>query len=216
MDDILYRSAAVWLPPALVILSLALMVLGRRRVRPRDYPLKDRMGRTTLSRLVQPLPGDIDLIAQMGMAALPRQSAGTQVLHTTPGLRTISLGLSVLIFGLFATGLFDAQGTYGRDPAILWGLAVLLGIGIADILSYELQFDRHGMVLTRFMCWRRSFEWAHLMGIDDDQNYQYVLAFSKGGRVKVLKHLVGMPEFLTVVADVLERNEARNAGTARS
>ncbi len=211
----LYQSAALWLAPAIIILSLALTVANRRRARLREGPLQGRIGRTTISRLVQPLPGDIELIAQMGMAALPRQSAGTHVLRTTPGLQAISLGLSALILGLLAAGMPGSHDVFGGDPAILWGLAILLGIGIADILSYELQFDRHGMVLTRFMYWRRSFEWAHLMGIDDDQNYQYVLAFSKGGRVKVLKHLVGMPGFLTHVASVLDRNESQHAGTAR-
>jgi hypothetical protein len=84
-----------------------------------------------------------------------------------------------------------------------------------EVFTYELRVDRSVMVLTRFMFWRRVYMWDDLMGIDDDQNYQYVLAFAKGGRVKVLKHLVGMPGFLTFVAEVLERNDARNAGTAR-
>ncbi len=215
LEDILFQTAYFWLAPTLIILSIALSVSARRRARLRDQPLQGRMGRTTLSRLVQPLPGDIDLIAQIGETAKPKHSAGTHVLRTTIGLRAISLGLSALILVLLSFNLFAQQGLSAENTPLGWFIGVFLAIGVLDILTYELQCDRHGMVLTRFMYWRRSYEWAHLMGIDDDQNYQYVLAFSKGGRVKVLKHLVGMPEFLTLVASALDRNETRNAGTAR-
>lgn len=197
-----------------MILSLALALFGRRRSRMRHQPLQGRMGRTPLARFVQPLPGDIDMIARIGEIASPSQSAGTRVLRTTPGLRAISLGISALGLMQLLTGVFVPQGLSPENTPIVWVITILLAIGVSEILTYELQYDRHGMVLTRFMYWRRSFDWVHLMGIDDDQNYQYVLAFSKGGRVKLLKHLVGMPEFLTHVASVLDRNEASNAGTA--
>jgi hypothetical protein len=215
VQDTLFQTAYFWLAPALIILSLALSIHARRRARTRHEPLHGRMGRTTLSRLAQPLPGDLDLIAQIGESRAPRQSAGTQVLQTTPGLRSISLGLSGLILVLLFSGGFAAQGLTPESTAVVWMVGVFLAVGVIDILTYELQYDRQGMVLTRFSYWRRSYEWAHLMGIDDDQNYQYVLAFSKGGRVKVLKHLVGMPGFLTMVGSVLDRNETRHAGTPR-
>ena len=215
LEDTFFLSAYFWLAPTLAILSVALSLHARRRVRLRHQPLQGRMGRTVLSRFAQPLPGDLDLIAQIGEAAQPKHSAGTQVLHTTSGLRAISLGSSALIMVLLVSGHFAQQGLGPDNAQIIWLLGALLAIGVIDVLTYELQFDRHGMVLTRFMYWRRSYEWSHLLGIDDDQNYQYVLAFSKGGRVKLLKHLVGMPEFLTLVASTLDRNEARHAGTAR-
>jgi hypothetical protein len=215
LEDTLFQTAYFWLAPALIILSLAISMHARRRARARHHPLEGRMGRTTLSRLVRPLPGDIDLIAQIGEAAQPKHSAGTQVLRTTIGLRAISMGLSSLILVVLTSGSFAAQGLSPQNTPIIWALVIFLAVGVMDILTYELQYDRHGMVLTRFVYWRRSYEWAHLMGIDDDQHYQYVLAFSKGGRVKLLKHLVGMPEFLTLVASTLDRNEDRHAGTAR-
>jgi hypothetical protein len=215
VDYTLFQTAYFWLAPTVAILSFALTVVARRRARARHHPLQGRMGRTSLSRLVQPLPGDIDLIAQIGEHRTPRHSAGVQVLQTTVGLRAISLGLSALGVVLLASGVFAPQGLSPDNMAIVWLFVAVLCVGVADVLSYELRFDRQGMVLTRFMYWRRSFEWSHLMGIDDDQNYQYVLAFSRGGRVKVMKHLVGMPGFLTHVASVLDRNEASHAGTAR-
>jgi hypothetical protein len=215
LEYTLYQTVYVWLAPALIIFSLAMTMHSRRRARMRHQALRGHMGQTVLSRLAQPLPGDIDLIAQMGMGAQARQSAGTSVLRTTQGLRAISLGISGLGLVLLLSGVFAPQGLSPDNTAMVWIFCAFLAVGVADILTYELQFDRDGMVLTRFMYWRRSFEWVHLMGIDDDQNYQYVLAFSKGGRVKLLKHLVGMPEFLTQVGKVLDRNEAQNAGTAR-
>jgi hypothetical protein len=215
LKDSMFQTAYFWLAPSLIILSIALSVHARRRARGRHDPLQGRMGRTSLSRVVQPLPGDIDLIAQIGGAATPKQSAGMKVLRTTIGLRAISMGLSSLILVILTSGGFAELGLSAQNTQIVWVLAAFLAVGVSDILTYELQYDRHGMVLTRFVYWRRSYEWVHLMGIDDDQHYQYVLAFSKGGRVKVLKHLVGMPEFLTLVATTLDRNEARHAGTAR-
>jgi hypothetical protein len=215
LENSFLQTTTIWLAPTLIILSFALAISARRRARLRQGPVDAHMGRTTLGRFAQPLPGDIDLIARIGENAAPRQSAGTQVLHTTAGLRAISVGLSALLLVCLGAGLFSAQGILMTDPRLFWLATVVLGIGVTEILTYELQFDREGMVLTRFVYWRRSYEWAHLLGIDDDQNYQYVLAFSKGGRVKVLKHLVGMPGFLTQVAQILDRNEARHAGTAR-
>lgn len=215
MQDNLIQTAYLWLAPVLIILSLALTVGARRRGRARQQPLSGRMGRTTLSRFVQPLPGDIDLIAQIGANATPRQTADTLILRTTPGLRAMSLGISGLIVFLLLSGMFAPQGLSPENTAIVWLFVAILAVGVADILTYELQCDRDGMVLTRFMYWRRSFDWVHLMGIDDDQNYHYVLAFAKGGRVKVLKHLVGIPEFLTLVATALDRNDPHDAGTAR-
>lgn len=215
MEDIIYQTSYFWLAPTLIILSLALTISARRRARARQQPLQGRMGRTTLSRFVQPLPGDIDLIAQIGENAKPKYTVGTSVLRTTLGLRAISLGISGLVIVLLLSGVFAPQGLSPDNTALVWLIAAFLAVGVVDILTYELQCDRDAMVLTRFMYWRRSFEWTHLMGIDDDQNYQYVLAFSKGGRVKVLKHLVGMPEFLTHVATALDRNEVHHAGTAR-
>ena len=215
MNDNILQTAYFWLSPALAILSLALVVYGRHRSRARHQPLQGRMGRTTLSRFVQPLRGDIDLIAQIGENAEPRYSAGTRVLQTTPGLRAVSLGLSAFGLVMLLSGQYAPQGLPADNTAVVWAVCAFLAVGVTEILTYELRFDREGMVLTRFMYWQRRFEWAHLLGIDDDQNYQYVLAFSKGGRVKVMKHLVGMPEFLTQVATVLDRNEARHAGTAR-
>lgn len=215
MQDTLFNPASVWLVLILAALSVGMGLSSRRRTRARHTPLQGRMGRTTLSRFAEPLPGDLDLIAQIGENRQPRQSAGTKVLHTTPGLRAISLGISALVLFFLMSGAFVPQGLSPDNAAILWLVVAVLAMGVVDVLTYELQYDRHGMVLTRFMYWRRSYDWVHLMGIDDDQHYQYVLAFSKGGRVKVMKHLVGMPEFLTLVAKTLDRNETPHAGTAR-
>jgi hypothetical protein len=94
-------------------------------------------------------------------------------------------------------------------------MTALLALGVIDIFTYDLQVNRTEMVLRRYGFWTRRFQWDDLMGIDDDKNYQYVLAFSKGGRVKLLKYLVGMPDFLTLIAEILNRNDVRDAGTAR-
>ncbi|MGL4321959.1 MAG: hypothetical protein ACRCS3_13960 [Paracoccaceae bacterium] len=215
MQDTLFQNATFW--PA-VILAVGSVVLGlkaRRQARERHLPLQGRMGRTTLGRLAEPLPGDLDLIAHIGENRRPKETAGTQVLRTTLGLRAISLGLSALILFYMLSGAFAPQGLSPENAVMMWILGGGIAIGILDVLTYELRYDRHGMVLTRFMYWRRSYDWVHLMGIDDDQHYQYVLAFSKGGRVKVMKHLVGIHEFLTLVAKTLDRNEAPHAGTAR-
>jgi hypothetical protein len=215
VQDTLFTTASVWPAVVLAVASMVMGLLARRRTRQRHAPLAGRMGRTTLGRFAERLPGDLDLIAQIGEGRQPRQSAGTQVLRTTLGLRAISLGLSTLFVFFMMSGVFAPQGLSPDNLPIVWLLAAFLAVGVLDVLTYELQYDRHGMVLTRFVYWRRSYDWVHLMGIDDDQHYQYVLAFSKGGRVKVMKHLVGMPDFLTMVAKTLDRNEDLHAGTAR-
>lgn len=213
LEDRVLMTALLVLMPMLFIAPKVIGVYAKWRLR--GQPGAGGMGKTLMGQVTGPLPGDIALIAQIGVRGTPRESAGAQVLRTTPGLRLISVGISGLIVVLMGSGAFADMGVMGSKPVLFWALAAFLGFGVMDILTYELQVDRNGMVLTRFIFWRRSFDWVHLLGIDDDQNYQYVLAFAKGGRVKVLKHLVGMPHFLTVVADALGRNIARNAGTAR-
>ncbi|MGL5011752.1 MAG: hypothetical protein ACRC6I_17895 [Paracoccaceae bacterium] len=213
MDDDILKTMLIFLVPMLFIVPKAIGLYAK--MRRRDEPGETRMGKTLLGRIGGPLPGDIALIAQIGSRAVGQDSAGAQVLRTTPGLRLISVGISAAIVLTLLSGAYGGMGLPVDSAALFWGLVIFLGIGVMDILTYELRVDRDGMVLTRFIFWRRSFDWVHLLGIDDDQNYQYVLAFARGGRVKVLKHLVGMPHFLTVVMGALSRNEARNAGTAR-
>jgi hypothetical protein len=215
MADIAALSQNFWLILVVVIGSIALGVWARARQRKRHAPLGDSLGRTMMSRVAQPLPGDLSLIASLGENAAPRVTIDMIEMRTTLGLRIISLGLSTLFLVLLWTGRFEMTGFMPTNGVIPWIISLAVVIGMVEVFTYELRLDRSIMILTRFMFWRRVYMWDDLMGIDDDQNYQYVLAFAKGGRVKVLKHLVGMPGFLTFVAEVLERNEARDAGTAR-
>ncbi len=215
MAEIATLTQYFWMIPAVVFGSVAIGVWARARARERHAPLGNRLGRTAMSRVAQPLRGDLSLIATLGENAAPRVTIDTIEMKTTPGLRIISLGLSSLFLVLLWTGGFADTGFLPTQGVIPWIITTGVVIGMIEVFSYELRVDRHVMILTRFLFWRRVYAWDDLLGIDDDQNYQYVLAFSKGGRVKLLKHLVGMPGFLTFVAEVLTRNDARNAGTAR-
>jgi hypothetical protein len=215
LENLTALSNHLWFVPWFLFAIVAFAGIARRKQGSLQGPLGKRMGQTPLARLAGPLPGDIALIAELGTQSGARESAGTLVMRTTAGLRLLSVGLSMaLVVMMGGTGI-AALGMPVISQPLFWVIAIFLAIGVLDVMTYELQFDRSGMVLTRFVFWRRSFDWPHLLGIDDDRNYHYVLAFVRGGRVKVMKHLVGMPQFLTLVADVLERNEARNAGTAR-
>jgi hypothetical protein len=215
MADIAAITQYFWMIPVVVFGSIAIAVWARARARGRHAPLGDRLGRTAMSRVAQPLRGDLSLIATLGENAAPRVTIDTIEMRTTLGLRIISLGLSSALLVLLWTGRFEMTGFLPTNGVIPWVISLGVVIGMVEVFTYELRVDRSVMILTRFMFWRRIYMWDDLMGIDDDQNYQYVLAFAKGGRVKVLKHLVGMPGFLTFVAEVLTRNEARDAGTAR-
>jgi hypothetical protein len=215
MADITALIQSFWLIPVAVFASIAIAVWARAREKARHAPLGDRLGQTATSRLAAPLRGDLSLIAKLGENAAPHVSVDSIEMRTTMGLRLISLGLSSLFLWLLWTGRFEMTGFLPTNGVIPWLITVGVVIGMVEVFTYELRVDRSVMILTRFMFWRRVYMWDDLMGIDDDQNYQYVLAFAKGGRVKVLKHLVGMPGFLTFVAEILARNDARNAGTAR-
>jgi hypothetical protein len=215
MADIAALTQYFWMIPAVVFGSVAIGVWARARARERHAPLGNRLGRTGLSRIADPLPGDLSLIATLGENAAPRMTVDTIEMQTTPGLRIISAGLSLLFLALLWTGGFADTGFLPTRGVIPWIITIGVAIGMVEVFTYELRVNRNVMILTRFMFWRRVYLWDDLLGIDDDQNYQYVLAFAKGGRVKVMKHLVGMPGFLTFVAEVLARNDARNAGTAR-
>jgi hypothetical protein len=208
------------LMPFVMIAGLAAGIWAHRRDRARHAPLGDKLGRTAASYITRPLPGDISAIARLGEGQRPRETLGTTIMTTTPGLRLISLGLTLVLLGvLWNMGqTADMQAGQPRTVESQWISFVMRGflvMGLIDMFTYDLQVNRTEMVLTRYGFWTRRFQWDDLLGIDDDRNYQYVLAFSKGGRVKLLKYLVGMPGFLKVVADVLARNEARHAGTAR-
>ncbi len=215
MAEIAALTQYFWLIPAAVFGSIAIGVWARARQRDRHAPLGNRLGRTALSRVAQPLPGDLSLIATLGENAAPRVTIDTIEMRTTLGLRLISAGLSTALLVLLWSGAFEPTGFLPQRGIIPVLISLGVIIGMVEVFTYELRVDRSVMILTRFLFWRRIYMWDDLLGIDDDQNYQYVLAFAKGGRVKVLKHLVGMPGLLTFVAEVLERNEARNAGTAR-
>jgi hypothetical protein len=204
-----------WLIPAVVFGSIAIGVWARARASERHAPQEDRLRSTAVSGMSSPLRGDLSVIAALGENASPRTVLGTIEMRTTIGLRAISVVLSGFLLWLLWNGAFEGTGFLPSRGVIPWCLTVLILLGIVEIFTYELRVDRSVMILTRFKFWRRVYLWDDLLGIDDDQNYQYVLAFSKGGRVKVMKHLVGMPGFLTFVAEILARNEARNAGTPR-
>jgi hypothetical protein len=70
-------------------------------------------------------------------------------------------------------------------------------------------------VLTRLIAFRRQYDWRNLTGLSDTRAYEYVLTFTGQGRTRVMKHLVGAPDFLSFVGQQLQRNETRDAGTAR-
>jgi hypothetical protein len=208
------------LMPFVMIAAFALGIWAHKRDRKRHAPLGDRLGRTAGSYFMRPLPGDISAIARLGEAQRPRETLGTTIMTTTSGLRMISLGLTlILLVVLWEMG--QSPDMQAGQPQIIGSqfitlaMTALLALGVIDIFTYDLQVNRTEMVLRRYGFWTRRFQWDDLMGIDDDKNYQYVLAFSKGGRVKLLKYLVGMPDFLTLIAEILNRNDARDAGTAR-
>jgi hypothetical protein len=217
----------MWLVLVACIANIGLRLWTRQRDRQRHAPLAGRLGRTWDSRLAQPLPDNASIIARFGEGAQPRQSLDDILMHTTPGLRILSLTLTAAFLWFIWLGGGDkflpgavmdmgSQQMLQKAPSyVIWLFTVPALIACFGIFRYEARVNRHSLIVHKWGLVRRELLWKNLLTIKDNQHYEYVLTFAPGGTVRMPKYLVGMPGFLKVVGEVLEGNDPRHAGTAR-
>lgn len=195
----------------LVVLTLVLRIRVRRLRREQAVRLRHTPDQTFLARREGQLPGAIEVLASAGQAGQPVQSADAIVLRTTPGVRLVGLVLGVTLLWL----LFGpTRGVYVPDGWPTWAMAAVVALAIVGTISFEARVDADRLVLVHYLHWRREYRWRDLVALRDDGGYAWRLDFASG-RARVPKHLVGMPGFLSLVAEHLDRNAARNARTAR-
>ncbi|QYK41594.1 MAG: hypothetical protein KF887_00140 [Paracoccaceae bacterium] len=194
-----------------MLLSFVLWRAARRAATARIGRLGAAASPTLRSRLQQPLPDAILVIAAAGEAAAAHQSGDAAVLRTTPGLRLVAVVVGAAILWL----LYGPQA--GAFLPLGWPSAAAAGVvalSLGSTFGFEARADRDRLVVEYMGHFRREFRWAALTAIRDDGGYLWRLDFAPGGSVRVPKHLVGARGFLSLVREVLDRNAARNARTA--
>jgi hypothetical protein len=204
-----------WLMIALVAAAALIraawpVIAGRRR----DAAVGRRVPRTLLSRLTRPLAGEIDLIAGLGVARQAPQTLGTTVMRTAGGVRIITLIVSGVLVRI-TLAMYPPGGPMAEGPPATAAMLLFLAATVLHVFTFEARYDRSSLVVTRLIRFRREYDWGKLTALADDGAYEYVLTFAGQGRARVMKHLVGAPDFLSFVGQQLQRNEARDARTAR-
>jgi hypothetical protein len=210
-------------------LGIAFAVLAAIMQSRRKSLARGRISTSIGGRLLTPLPGDLRLFASLGEGGRVIDTLGTLTLRTTPGLRLVWLAVSILVIYVAQTtpGLWQFQhigsdvltDTTSKVSPSLLGLCISLAIcGLSGIgvFGFELRMDQKTLYITRHFYQHRQYAWDDLTSIEDNGQYDYVLRFRSGQKAKVTKYLVGTPQLLKFIGNVLEQNEAMNAGTARS
>jgi hypothetical protein len=176
---------------------------------------KGRIGPSLLHRLgAEPLPASISVLARLGEKAAPQQSLDVIVMRPTFGLKGISLLLSAVALWMTWSGKFVEMMPDGT--AIRLAMSSMVAFCALNTFLFEARVDRSSLVVIKFALWRREYLWRDFSAIKDDDSYLYFLHFSKGGKVNIPKHLVGMSGFLKFLGEILEQNETTNARVTRS
>lgn len=201
---------------AAIIVWVANTVAERRR----SQALKNRLRPSLLAKMdARPLPASISVLARAGENAAPRQSLDVTILTPTLGLRGIAVVIGGLLIWVIWRGMDNMSGSgFTVVPvgnSVKWAMTLVAAFCVLNTFLFEARIDRDRIVITKFGLWRREYQWRDFMMIKDDGNYLYFLHFAKGGKVSIPKHLVGMPGFLKVLGEIMERNDSANARAAR-
>jgi hypothetical protein len=200
---------------AVVIISAIIVWLANAAAeRKRRSALKNRIGPSFLAKAgAQALPGSINILASLGESATPKQSLDEIIMIPTLGVRGMAVGLTLLFLWATWGGTFDEM--LPKGTTLKWAMTAAAVLALLNTFLFEARVNSHRLALTKFALWRHEYLWRDFTAIKDDGHYLYFLHFSKGGRVSIPKHLVGMPGFLKFIGEILEQNET-HAGTARS
>lgn len=200
-----------------IIVWLANTVAERKR----RAALKNMVSPSFLAKAgAQPLPGSINILASFGESAAPKQSLDVTILKTTLGVKAIAVAIAGLLIWFIWQRMDSMSGSgftvVPVNDTVKWAMTAVAAFCVLNTFLFDARIDRNGIVITKFAFWRREYQWCDFMTIKDDGHYLYFLHFAKGGKVSIPKHLVGMPGFLKFLGIVLEQNDPRYAGTARS
>jgi hypothetical protein len=201
---------------AVVIFSAIIVWLANSAAeRKRRTALRNRIGPSFLAKAgAQPLPGSINILASLGESAAPKQSLDEIIMTPTIGVRGIAAVLTLIFLWATWGGTFDEMMPKGM--IFKWALTGSAALALLNTFLFEARVTNRSLVLTKFALWKREYLWRDFTTIKDDRHYLYFLHFSKGGKVSIPKHLVGMPGFLKFIGVILEQNETPNARVARS
>ncbi len=199
---------------AIIIVSAIIVWLANTAAeRKRRAALKNRIGPSFLAKSgAQPLPGSINVLASFGERTAPKQSLDEIIMTPTIGVRGIATVLTLVFIWALWSGTFDEM--LPKGTVLKWVLGGSAVLALLNTFLFEARISNRGLVVTKFALWRREYLWHDFIAIKDDNHYLYFLHFSKGGKVNIPKHLVGMPGFLQFIGVILEQNETAHAGTA--
>lgn len=145
------------------------------------------------------------LMARIGADAPAHQSLGTVTMRPTIGIKAFGIG----IIGLMLYIMSGEHGaTFRQDPLSLAIVGCTVFYVVVFLMRYEVIYDNEGVTIPGLLFGHKTHEWADLISIKQTDEVTYTLRFDTG-TAKVRKFLVGMPTFLTFVAEVRELNKRR-------
>lgn len=221
MPDFLFGIDARLIYAVVVVSSFIVWIANRAAERKRQAALKGRLASSFLAKAgAQSLPGDISILARFGENTAPQQSLDVTILKPTLGVKAIAVVLGGLMIWVIWQRKDSMSGSgfpvVSVGDTVKWAMTMVAAFCVLNTFLFDARIDRTGIVITKFVLWRREFQWRDFKAIKDDGNYLYFLHFTSHGKVSIPKHLVGMPGFLRFLGTVLEQNDLRHAGTARS
>ncbi|MEP3845905.1 MAG: hypothetical protein ABJM43_11255 [Paracoccaceae bacterium] len=153
-----------------------------------------RVTETTLAKTgLGNLPLDVSLIARIGSNAAPRAVSNGLILRPTVGLRLMSAALTLFLFWM----AWFNPGAYLPDNVLILIPVTLAALyGFANTNLSFLRYNLDGFEVMDSLFRRRRIAWSDVKDIQDDGHYMYVFRLRSGSKVKALKYLGGMPEFL--------------------
>ena len=154
----------------------------------------ERVTKTTLAKTgLGNLPLDVSLIARIGSKAAPRADSNGLILRPTVGLRLMSTGLTLFLFWM----AWFNPGAYLPDNVLILIPVTLAALyGFANTNLSFLRYNLDGFEVMDSWFRRRRIAWSDVQDIQDDGHYMYIFRLRSGSKVKALKYLGGMPEFL--------------------
>jgi len=124
--------------------------------------------------------------------------------HTVIMRPATTLRIGILVLG--ALGMWYTWGPYVQSSNFDINLAMLVTTIIFYIIvfisNYEARYDSEGVTAPNWFFRDKRYEWAHIVNMKEDGNLLYKLRFMDHGSLRLQKHLVGMPAYLTFLSDI--------------
>ncbi len=207
--DIFPRLSTLAIALAFTALWVWLWYRGTVKRR-RAMTIRDRTGvqlpkaKGSFARYVS-ADGMTDRVLSGGMDQVAPKSLSVHILKPTAGLR---------YFSILATAVIVPATLLAPPDMLPIGLELRLGL-IALVLytflyvqTYVLRYDDHEITAPNFFFARVTMRWRDVMAVEDAGQNDIIVRTETGKKLRVLKHLVGMTDFVTYARQRILQNDS--------